>query len=181
MRLLSIIILSFIIQPCTSKAKTDLRLIDHSNIASKSDSIKIHSENGNIYVVEGLNKYKYDFFLRNDNSINSYFVKSENNNFYVFYEYRGSINKVYILAQFTWINRITYLDNYVRFKNVTGSWNALVSHYKNYSISSFDHIEKTTDDSWAIEITKGKNAIFKIPVFLDEKYGSEIDFPRDLH
>jgi len=109
----------------------------------------ITSDGRTVKVQAGGKTYSYGFLSPDGVSIDSYFVASENEYFYMKYEFKSSALSAYFdLVKFKWEDNKIYLKEYVVLNNQVGKWSAIVGLNVDKLVSDFESIETCI---WSIE------------------------------
>jgi hypothetical protein len=137
---------------------------------SSKKQLEISSNKNMVLVNYGEKSFTYDFLLPDAIALKSYFLSSENNTFYIKYEYSGSAKSIYFdLAKFKWDNGKIYLTEYIVLNNQTGIWSGVIRLLNNKQIQSFDEIEtilfsvQTDNKNIKVVGTTGETVIQNIP------------------
>ncbi|AZA98508.1 hypothetical protein EG359_02310 [Chryseobacterium joostei] len=102
-----------------------------------------HNNSDSLEVIEGKRKYAYNFIFPKASVIDSYFILSRDETFYIKYEFKGSARSLYfIIAEFKWKAKNIYLNNYTSLNNREGQWSGVVKFLDNKQISNFDQVEE---------------------------------------
>lgn len=127
--------------------------------------------------------FTYDFVFPQVMSIDSYFVSTTNDVFYIKYEYTGSAtSKNFYLVGFRWNDGKIYLIEYVQMNNQKGKWTGIARVLKEKCVTNHEDIDSiisSFETESAISVIKNSKRIgtLKIP----EKIADELNLDDNFY
>ncbi|GEP52777.1 hypothetical protein FNO01nite_34490 [Flavobacterium noncentrifugens] len=145
------------------------------SIHAQNNAAKIHIRDLNsksIEVNSGGKIYNYDFIFPQVMSIDSYFVSTTDDIFYIKYEYTGSaISKYFDLVGFRWKDGNIYLKEYVIMNNQKGKWTGVARILNEKLVKNYEDVESI--------ITSFKNES-EVSVVRNSKRIGKIKIPKKI-
>jgi hypothetical protein len=149
------------------------------SIHAQKNAAKIHIRDLNSKSVEvnfGGKIYNYDFIFPQAMSIDSYFVSTTNDIFYIKYEYTGSaISKYFDLVGFRWRDGKIYLKEYVIMNYQKGKWTGIARILNEKLVTNYDDVESVLtsfETKSEISVIRNSKRVGKIKI--PEKIAAEL-------
>jgi|GEM_PF-3680491 len=147
------------------------------NAQKNTDEIHIRDLNSKSVEVNFKGKiYNYDFIFPEAMSIDSYFVSTTNDTFYVKYEYTGSAtSKYFVMVGFKWKKGNIYLIEYVLMNNQKGKWTGIARIINEKLVENYEDIESVItsfETKSEIHVIRNSKSIGKIRI--PKKIASEL-------